>query len=142
MVKKAVDVEAKSALRPCFSTKEIDQNCPLGNRPANSIVAKSQGSAMKDPRSKESKVWGTESLGPQRFESFKKAWKEKKKEQCQRDRECRESSTPAVDGQAEPHQKKKKKHRLDKRPRDKSQVKCFNCSKLGHYTNACPELKN
>ena len=41
MVKKAVDAEAKSALRPCSSIKEMDQNCPWGNRPANSTVAKS-----------------------------------------------------------------------------------------------------
>ena len=60
MVKKAVNAEAKSTLRPHSSTKEIDQNCPRGNRPANSTVAKSQGSAMKDPRTEEPKVWGTE----------------------------------------------------------------------------------
>ena len=27
MIKKTVNAEAKSALRPCSSTKEIDQNC-------------------------------------------------------------------------------------------------------------------
>ena len=140
MVKKAVDAEAKSALRPRSSTKEMDQHCPRGNRPANST--KSQGSTMKDPWSEEPKVRGTESSGPQRSESSEKARKEKKKEQRRRDRERREGSTPAADGQAEPHQKKKKKHRSDKAPRDKSQVKCFSCSKLGHYANACPEPKN
>ena len=31
MVKKAVDTEAKSALRPRSSTKEMDQHCPRGN---------------------------------------------------------------------------------------------------------------
>ena len=39
MVKKAVDAEAKSALYPCSSTKEIDQNCLRSNQPANSTVA-------------------------------------------------------------------------------------------------------
>ena len=58
MLKKTVDAEAKSALRPCSSTKEIDQHCPQGNRPANST--KSQGSTMKDPQSEEPKVRGTE----------------------------------------------------------------------------------
>ena len=81
MVKKAVDAEAKSALRPRSSTKEMDQNCPRGNRPANSTVAKSQGSAIKDPRTEEPKVRDTKSLsGPQRSEFSKKVWKEKKKE--------------------------------------------------------------
>ena len=142
MVKKAVDVKAKLALRPCSSTKESDQNCPQGNQPANSTVAKSQSSVMKDPRSEEPKVRRTESSGSQWSKFSKKARKEKKKEQRRRDRERQKSSTPAVDGQAEPHQKKKKKHCSDKAPWDKSQVKYFNCSKLGHYANACPEPKN
>ena len=78
MVKKAVDAEAKSALRPRSSTKEMDQHCPRGNRPTNST--KSQDSTMKNPRSEEPKVRGIESLGPQRSESSEKARKEKKKE--------------------------------------------------------------
>ena len=40
-VKKAVDAEAKSALWPHSSIKKMDQNCPWGNKPANSNVAKS-----------------------------------------------------------------------------------------------------
>ena len=32
MVKKAVDVKAKSALQPRSSTKEMDQHCPRGNQ--------------------------------------------------------------------------------------------------------------
>ena len=145
MVKKAVDAEAKSALRPRSSTKEMDQHCPRGNRPANST--KSQGSTMKDPRSEEPKVQGTEApSGPQRSESSEKARKEKKKEQRRRDRERREGSTPATGVNTaqtgEPHQKKKKKHRSDKAPRDTSQVKCYNCQKMGHYATTCPEPKN
>ena len=40
MVKKAIDVKAKSDLRPRSSTKEMDQNCPQGNGLANSTIAK------------------------------------------------------------------------------------------------------
>ena len=87
MVKKAVNAKAKSALQPRSSTKEMDQNCPRGNRPANSTIAKSQGSAMKDLWSEKLKVWGTESSSSQRSESSKKARKEKKKEQRRKDRE-------------------------------------------------------
>ena len=57
MVKKAIDAKAKSALWPRSSTKEMDQNCPWGSRLANSTIAKSQNSTMKDSRTEEPKVW-------------------------------------------------------------------------------------
>ena len=81
MVKKAVDAEAKSALQPRSSTKEMDQNCPRGSRPANSTVAKSQGSAMKDPQTEEPKVRGTESASgpPQRSNNNEFSDKARKK---------------------------------------------------------------
>ena len=101
MVKKTVDTKAKSALRPHSSTKEMDQNYPWSNQLANSTVAKSQDSAIKDLRTEEPKVWGIESASglPQRSnnnELSDKAWKEKKKEWCRKDWECWEGSTPAT----------------------------------------------
>ena len=141
IVKKAVDAETKSALCLRSSTKEMDQHCPRGNQPANST--KSQGSTMKDPRSEEPKVRGTESSGLQRSESSKKARKEKKKEQRRKNRERQEGSIPAADGEAEPHQKKKKNQgHSDRVSRDTSQIKCYNYQKIGHYANKCPEPKN
>ena len=62
MVKKAIDAEAKSALRPRSSIKKIDQNYPQGNKPANSTVAKSQSSVMKDLWTEKPKTRGLESL--------------------------------------------------------------------------------
>ena len=73
IVKKTINIEAKSALWPCSSTKEMDINCSQGNWLVNSTIAKSQGSAMKDPRVEESKIQNTELLGPKHFESFEKA---------------------------------------------------------------------
>ena len=65
MIKKTVNAEAKSAFRPRSSTKEMNQHCPQGNQPANSTIAKSQGSAMKDAQMEKLKVRGIESLsGP------------------------------------------------------------------------------
>ena len=80
---------------------------------------------MKDPQTEIPKVRGTESLsGPPRYESSGKAQKKKKKKQRQRERERRESSTPVIGVNTaqtrEPHQKKKKKHCLDKAPCDTS----------------------
>ena len=85
MVKKTIDAKAKSALQSRSSTKEIDQNCPRGNQQANSTIAKCQSNTMKDLWVKEFKVRDPELSGPQGFESSKKARKEKKKGQRQRD---------------------------------------------------------
>ena len=88
MIKKTVDVEAKSAFWPRFSTKKIDQNCFWGNQLTNSTIANSQNSTMKEFWVEKSNVQDPESSIPQRFnnnESSKKAWKEKKKKQCQKD---------------------------------------------------------
>ena len=79
MVKKAVDAEAKSALRPRSSTKEMDQNCPRGNQPANSTVAKSQSSAMKNLRSEEPKVQRTESSGSSGLSLLRKLGKRRRR---------------------------------------------------------------
>ena len=103
----------------------MNQNRPQGNRPANSTVAKSQGSAMKDLRTEKPKVRGIKSLfGPQRSESSKKARKEKKKEQQQRNQERQEGSILATGVNTaqtgEPYQKKKKKQYSDKALRDTS----------------------
>ena len=102
---------------------------------------------MKDSWTKEPKVQGTESLfGPQYSESSEKAWKQKKKEQWQRDQERWKDSIPATGVNTaqtkELHQKKKKKHRSDKASRDTSQIKYYNCLKMGHYATTCPEPKN
>ena len=80
MIKKAVDVKAKSTLWLCFNTKKMDQNYLWGNWPANSTIAKSQDSTIKNFQIEEPKVQDTESsLGPWRFESSKKVRKKKKK---------------------------------------------------------------
>lgn len=147
MVKKFVNAKAKSALQPCFSTKKRDQNCPWGNRLANFTVLKGQGSAMKEPRVKEPKVWSTELLSnPWCFKFFKKSQKEKKKKQCQRDWIYQEGFTLAtkvnIAQSGKAHQKKKKEHRSNKAPHNTSQIKYYHCQKIGHYATTCPELKN
>lgn len=38
--------------------------------------------------------------------------------------------------------KRKKKHYSNKAPHNTSQIKCYNCYKMGHYTTICPEPKN
>ena len=96
MVKKAVDSKAKSILQSLFNTKKMDKNYIQSNQPANSTIVKSQSSTIMDFRVEEPKVWGTKSsLGPQHFESSKKARKEKKKKQYQWGQEDWEDSTPA-----------------------------------------------
>ena len=147
IVEKAVDAEAQASLQPTSYIKEMDQRCLRGNRP-NSTKASTQGNSIRDPRTEESRSKPQEpkASAPQhQAEASEKARKEKKKKDRRRDRERREGSTPATGVNTaqtgEPHQKKKKKHRSDKAPRDTSQIKCYNCQKMGHYATTYSEPK-
>ena len=141
MVKKAIDAEAKLAFWPCSSTKKMNQNCPRGNQPANSTIAKSQSNTMKNSQVEKSKVRGLElsvSQHSNNNEPSKKAWKKKKKEWRQRNQDCREGSILATRVNAahsgEPYQKKNR-DRLGRASRDTSQIKYYNCQKLCQYAN-------
>ena len=150
IVEKAVDAEAQASLQPTSYIKEMDQRCLRGNRP-NSTRASTQGNLIRDPRTEESRSKPQEpkASAPQhQAEASEKARKEKKKKDRRfgRDRERREGSTPATGVNTaqtgEPHQKKKKKYRSDKPPCDTSQIKYYNCQKMGYYATTCPEPKN
>ena len=102
---------------------------------------------MKNPQIEEPKVQSTKILpGSQHFESSKKAWKEKKKKQQQRNQKRWKGFTPAIRVNVaqigEPHQKKKKKYCSDKALCDTSQIKHYNCQKMGHYATICSKPKN
>ena len=49
IVKKAVDVKAKTAFRPCSFTRNINQHCLQGRRPSATKTS-TQGQPMKDPQ--------------------------------------------------------------------------------------------
>lgn len=61
IIKKTISSKGKLALWSCSRTKKIDQNCPRGNKLANSTIAKSQSSSVKDPRVEKPKVQGKKS---------------------------------------------------------------------------------
>ena len=85
-IEKAVDAEAKAALRPRSISRETDQHYPQGTRPANSTATKSQGSPMKDPKVEKLNSRTQESTSlyhPKRMEaSDRKTRKEQKKRNC------------------------------------------------------------
>ena len=54
LVEKAVDAEAKAALRPRSYARETDQYCLRGSRPS-AAKASTQGQPMKDPKVEEPK---------------------------------------------------------------------------------------
>ena len=75
MIKKILNVKAKVALRLYSSTKKMDQKYLRANWSANSIIAKSQGNALKDFQVEEPKPRGLKSSSSSQrsSESTKKA---------------------------------------------------------------------
>lgn len=56
LVRKTVAAEAKAALRPASYIREMDQQCPRGNRPTStSNTSKNQWTTLKDPRAEDHK---------------------------------------------------------------------------------------
>ena len=133
LVKKVVEAEGKASLRPHSITRETDQHCPQGTRPANSTAAKSQGSPMKDPRVEEPKTRtqkANSSYCPESTEtSDKKTRKEKKKRHCY-DQARRGSVSTSDTGVSASSP-------FDGVRRELSQVTCYNCREKGHYVRNC-----
>lgn len=93
MIEKTIHAEAKPAFWPRSGIWEIDQHCSRGNQPANSTIAKLQGTSIKDRWTEKPKVHRPKSFSAYHHsnnkcsngESPEKACKEKKKERrCQK----------------------------------------------------------
>ena len=144
LVEKAVDAEAKAALRPCSYARKTNEYCFRGSWPS-AAKSSTQGQSMKDLRVKEPKSRPQElkALALQRFDSaetFEKTWKEKKKNHCQNKRDCyaREGSTPATKiNTTDTNDSKKKKNGSNLR--NPSEVVYYIYNQKGHYSNKCPK---
>ena len=139
LVKKVVEAEGKASLRPRTITREMDQHCSRSSRPANSTVAKSQGSPMKDPRVEEPKFRTQEATSPYRPESTetsdRKTRKERKKQRRLEHEWARNNSGSA------PTTKVNAPNVASTTRKDLSHITCFNCDQKGHYATQCPEPK-
>ena len=149
LIKKAIRAKAKAKIQASAS-RDLDQPCHRGNRPVHTSAAKAQAQSVKDSRVEEPKVRAPESSTPRssNSEPSAKARREKKKERRRYDQRQRqqEGSTPATGVNAAKLGEANKKKNNDQNrncsggaTRDLSQVKCYNCQKLGHFANKCPE---
>ena len=156
LVQKAVNAEAKAALRPCSTTREMDQHCPWGTWPANSTVAKGQGNSLKDPRVKaKPKSRAQESKATTRDSDSED--EPTPSQSLHRSSHHSLQSHPSEQVRATSDKKtrreKKQQRRRDyeraqinsgtpnasgRTPQDLADVACFNCDRKGHYARNCP----
>ena len=135
LVKKVVEAEGKASLRPHSITRETDQHCPQGTRPANSTAAKSQGSPMKDPRVEEPKSRtqeATSSYRPESTETSDRKTRKEKKKRHRHDQARRGSVSTLVTGVNASNPSNGVRREL-------SQLTCYNCREKGHYARNCSE---
>ena len=140
LVAKAVRAEAKAGLRLSSYVRETDLSCLQGNRPAHTTAHKvqTQVAVNREDNSKTSKGPASTpvSASTQDPKSSDKARKDKKKKQYRDKRDSRESRDTPASGVNVTEVGDKKGRRKRKDP---SEVTCYNCNKLGHYADKCPE---
>ena len=138
LVAKAVRVKAKASLRPSSYVQETDIQVLRGNRPAHTTAHKVQiqGAVSRGDESRGKGPASTLASTSTDPESSHKARKDKKKKQHRDKRDSRESKDTPASGVNVTEVGDKKKRRKRKDP---SEVTCYNCNKLEHYADKCPE---
>ena len=133
LVLKAVRAEAKAGLRPSSYMREADLQVLRGSQSTHTTAHKVQTQGMVT-RGHESKIKAPASTSTNPKPSDKTR-KDKKKKQHRDKRDSRESRDTPASGvnAAEVGDKKRRKRK------DSSKVTCYNCNKLGHYADLCPE---
>ena len=137
MVQRAVNAEAKAGLRSSIMVRDADSRCLRGHRPSQNTSTKvqTQGSTAKESkpeesRPKESKPANGKTPAPPRTDEPGKTSRQDKKKEYLKKKQDRINSTPATrDNDLEGEKKRN----------DRSNKKCYNCQKKGHFARNCPE---
>ena len=150
MVQRAVNAEAKAGLRSSTMVWESDTCCPRGHRPSYNISSKMQTQETtakklrtEESRPKEAKQADGKAPVPPRSE-FTKPGKtshiDKRREYLEKKKKKRDrkNNTPATGDNANAVKIGKKK-----KQDNRSDGRCYNCQKKGHFLKNCPKpLKN
>ena len=151
LVEMAKRAEAKAALQSPSYLRDMDHDCPQGNRPDNNSVEKTRASLSWDPRDESSKGQATSTRDPREMtqpqdksadflrpeNANNKHRKAKKKQPCFDQGRARKDSTQAptnISSGADNGGVCNKEVR-----KYLCHITCFNCNKTGHYANNCPE---
>ena len=138
LVVKAVRAEAKAGLRPSFYVRETDIQVCRRSRPAHTTTHKvqTQGATNCGDKSRGKGPASTPTFASPNLEPSNKAKKDKKKKQHRDKRDFRESrDTPAFGVNATKVGDKKRR----RKKKDPKKVTYYNCNKVGHYADQCPE---
>ena len=132
VVDKIVNAKAKASLQAPSGTKEIDTQCPQGQRPTKKEDKDSRD--YEKNKSSQNPPTNTSSSGTQAFPAQPKKEQNSRSRQGRPQRQGQGQNTPATSVNATAVKKDK-----DKDKKDLSNIECYICKQKGHYANKCPE---
>ena len=132
VVDKTVDAEAKASLQAPSGTREMDSQCPRGQRPTKKEDKDSRD--YKKNKSSQNLSTNTSSSGTQSSLAQPKKEQNSRSRQGGPRRQGQGQNTPATGVNATAVRKDK-----DKDKKDLSNIECYTYKQKGHYANKCPE---
>ena len=140
VLEKAIEAEAKASLQPASSVREMDSRCYRGRRPVKKDETSAPSKFSRDDNREKAKPADTQPSSSTAGSPPSNRGQQKNRGNRRGPRSGRrDGGTPATGVNAT--EVRKQDQRPEKR-QDLSQIKCYNCQKMGHYATKCPDRES